>query len=589
MKPRRVMPLVFLLVCSLGAWAQSKSKPTTEPEAKPSAILMQTLQQELARASTALAKADPAPYFISFAADDRQALVMAASQGALLASTPQRSRIAEVTVRISGPTLDNTHGQHRPSAMATALLPMEDDANAIARVLWQTTDREYKSAARTFLQVKTENAVQAEEDDKSADFSKEESQQYTGHILAMPGVEKSVWEEKLRRYSAVLRKYPAVYRSFVTVAVEQRTRYFVSTEGTRLITGNGNAHLLVIGETRADDGMELLRAENFDASTPGRLPSDAEVIAKIERLGADLEKLRTAPIVEPYDGPALLSGRAAAVFFHEVLGHRLEGQRQRGVEEGQTFTKKLNEQVLPTFLSVVDDPTRRELNGAELNGYYEFDSEGVRARPVEVIHDGILLQFLMSRMPVKNFSNSNGHGRAQDGMMPVGRQGNLIVSSSNGVPERELRLKFIEEIKRQNKPYGLYFEDIAGGFTLTTRELPQAFQVLPLMVWRVYADGRPDELVRGVDIVGTPLAALNRIVLTGDKQQVFNGICGAESGSIPVSAAAPAMLLTEIEVQKRRQTQDRPPILPPPGSKPPATKTASLNAEPEGNKSGAQK
>jgi len=152
-----------------------------------------------------------------------------------------------------------------------------------------------------------------------------------------------------------------------------------------------------------------------------------------------------------------------------------------------------------------------------------------------------LLQFLMSRMPVKNFSNSNGHGRAQDGMMPVGRQGNLIVSSSNGVPERELRLKFIEEIKRQNKPYGLYFEDIAGGFTLTTRELPQAFQVLPLMVWRVYADGRPDELVRGVDIVGTPLAALNRIVLTGDKQQVFNGICGAESGSIPVSAAAPAM------------------------------------------------
>jgi len=157
----------------------------------------------------------------------------------------------------------------------------------------------------------------------------------------------------------------------------------------------------------------------------------------------------------------------------------------------------------------------------------------------------------------------------------------LIVTSSKGVPEGELRKRFIEEIKKQGKPYGLYFEDIAGGFTLTTREMPQAFQVLPLMVWKVYPDGRPDELVRGVDIVGTPLAAMTRIILTGDKEQVFNGVCGAESGNVPVSAAAPAMLLSEIEVQKRQQTQDRPPILPPPGvptkTTPEAKTAASLD------------
>jgi len=122
----------------------------------------------------------------------------------------------------------------------------------------------------------------------------------------------------------------------------------------------------------------------------------------------------------------------------------------------------------------------------------------------------------------------------------------------------------IAEAKRQGKPYGLYFEDISSGFALTTRNSPQAFQVIPLVVYRVYVDGRPDELVRGVNIVGTPQAALNSIMATGDKQDIFNGVCGAESGSVPVSAIAPAMLVSQIETQRQRQGNARPPILPPP-------------------------
>jgi len=288
------------------------------------------------------------------------------------------------------------------------------------------------------------------------------------------------------------------------------------------------------------------------------------IAAKVEKMAADLKALRAAPLAEPFDGPALLSGRAAAVFFHEVLGHRLEGHRQRGDEEGQTFTKKVNQQVLPQFLSVIDDPTQRSLNGLDLGGWYQYDDEGMPAERVEVIKDGILKNFLMSRMPVKGFAQSNGHGRAQAGLMATGRQGNLIVSSTHSVKDSELRQKLIDEVKKQNKPYGLYFEDIEGGFTLTTRSLPQSFQVLPVLVWKVYPDGRSDELVRGVDIVGTPLAALNRIEVTGDQPEVFNGVCGAESGSVPVSAVAPAMLFSEMEVQKRAHTRNRPPILPPP-------------------------
>jgi len=318
-------------------------------------------------------------------------------------------------------------------------------------------------------------------------------------------------------------------------------------------------------QTRADDGMELLRVETFQAPSASGLPSEGDLTAKIAKMADDLKALKNAPVAEPYDGPALLSGRAAAVFFHEVLGHRLEGHRQRDEEEGQTFTKKVGQEVLPKFLSVTDDPTVHELAGMKLAGSYDFDNEGVPAKRVEVIKDGILKNFLLSRMPIKDFSQSNGHGRSQPGLMPTGRQGNLIVSSTQNVPEAEMRQKLIEEVKKQNKPYGLYFDDIQGGFTLTTRSLPQAFQVLPVIVYKIYADGRPDELVRGVDIVGTPLAALTRILLTGDQQHVFNGVCGAESGQVPVSAVAPAMLFSEMEVQKRQHSHDRPPILPAPG------------------------
>jgi predicted Zn-dependent protease len=201
-----------------------------------------------------------------------------------------------------------------------------------------------------------------------------------------------------------------------------------------------------------------------------------------------------------------------------------------------------------------------------LSGSYEYDDEGEKARRVDLIQDGVLKTFLMSRLPIASFSSTNGHGRAETGRVPTGRQGNLIVTSTKSVPETELRKQLIEEAKKQGKPYGLYFEDISSGFAVTQRSSPQAFQVIPLVVWRVYVDGRPDELVRGVSIVGTPQAAMKRILVTGDRSEVFNGECGAESGTIPVSAVAPAMLVSEMETQKQAQGTARPPILAIPGA-----------------------
>jgi len=287
-------------------------------------------------------------------------------------------------------------------------------------------------------------------------------------------------------------------------------------------------------------------------------------MAKTQAMAKGLNDLRTAPITEPYNGPAILSGRAAAVFFHEVLGHRLEGQRQRGDEEGETFTKLLGKPILPDFLSVADDPTLTQYNGSPLSGHYLFDDEGQPAERVQLVKDGVLQTFLMSRLPIAGFADSNGHGRAETGKMPTGRQGNLIVTSTKAVSDAKLRQMLKEAARKQGKTYGLYFEDISSGFAVTTRRSPQAFQVIPLVVYRVYVDGRPDELVRGVSIVGTPQAALRSIVATDDQPQIFNGLCGAESGTIPVSAVAPAMLVSQIETQRQAQGTARPPIVPPP-------------------------
>jgi predicted Zn-dependent protease len=445
-------------------------------------------------------------------------------------------------------------------------LPLNDDREALARSLWLATNAGYGKALDNYMRVKTEAEVHAKEEDSSPDFSQEAPQVSLGKPAPPVKVDRTAWEQRVRALSRIFRDYPDVNLNMVIFSAQNETDYYASSEGSQVIAPHLQARLVAIAVTRADDGMDLFRAQTFEAETAEGLPPQAEMEAAIRELGTSLEALRKAPVTEPFDGPAILSGRAAAVFFHEVLGHRLEGQRQRGTEEGQTFTKEVGQAVLPSFLSVADDPTLTTFGKTWLSGNYEYDDEGQKARRVELIQDGVLKNFLMSRLPIASFSASNGHGRAQTGKVPIGRQGNLIVTSTKMEPENKLRKQLIEEAKKQGKPYGLYFEDISSGFAVTQRSSPQAFQVIPLVVWRVYVDHRPDELVRGVSIVGTPLAAMKSIVATGDKYEVFNGECGAESGTIPVSAVAPAMLVSTMETQKQAQGTARPPILPIPGT-----------------------
>ena len=553
------------------AAAGQVSAPKTDP------VLLSAMAGELARAmqqlgsDTAAKTAEktgdvkqPKPYFMSYTVADAESLAISAQYGAITSAQGNRARTADVQVRLGSPAQDNTHGDHRASALTTVPLPLTDDKAAIARMLWFATNRGYGKALDALLKVKTEQQVRAKEEDASADFSEQKAQSAIVPAAPPLQIDQEQWKTRLREISAIFRGYPDIYYDAANMQASNETDYFVSSEGARVMSPNHVARLVVVARTRAADGMDLFRVETFEADAAGNLPGQTEVLAKTKAMADNLVALRTAPITEPYNGPAILSGRAAAVFFHEVLGHRLEGQRQRGDEEGQTFTKMLNKPILPSFLSVADDPTLASFHGQPLSGHYVFDDEGQPAQRVQLVDDGVLKTFLMSRLPVASFATSNGHGRAQTGKMPTGRQGNLIVTSTKTETDAALREQLKAEAKKAGKAYGLFFEDISSGFAVTTRRSPQAFSVVPLVVYRVFVDGRPDELVRGVSIVGTPQAALNRIIATGDHQDVFNGECGAESGTIPVSAVAPAMLVSEIETQRQAQGTARPPIVPPP-------------------------
>jgi TldD protein len=530
--------------------------------------LLDILNDELQRNFTVLKqKADPPPYYMSYTVTDVESQVMTSTIGTVNTRGKQHSRTLDITIRVGDPKLDNYHVVKGERTRFTngSIIALDDVPDAIRRKVWLETDRTYRLAARRFIEIKSNASAKVQAQDDSNDFSIEPPaiHEELPQPLRYPGDD---WVARLRKWSVELGANPGILSSNVGLVVERETKYMVSTEGTRLSHGRLFTNVSVSAQGKAADGMDLSTSANFQGSELGRLPKPEVIEASVKRVGSDLSKLLHAPIVEPLVYPAILSGRASGVFFHEIFGHRIEGHRQKDEGEGQTFAKSVGAPVLPDFLSVIFDPTRKTVEGTDLNGTYSYDDEGIKAAPVTVVENGILKTFLLSRSPVQGFTHSNGHGRRQSGLEVVSRQSNLIVESKKKVSEQALREMLIAEVKRKNLPYGLYFDQVTGGFTTTGRRGLQAFTVIPLIVYRVFPDGRPDELVRGVDIVGTPLSSFGKILATGDKLDVFNGYCGAESGSVPVSAVSPALLVSEIEIQKKDHGLDRPPLLGPPTS-----------------------
>jgi TldD protein len=529
-------------------------------------VVLNTMTEELQRNfQTLKQKADPPPYFLSYEITDQATHSVSASLGVLNEMGDSHNRYLDVTVRVGDPKLDNfrrVRGDRVQFTSGTSVV-LGDDPAALKQRMWLETDRVYRASAERLIKIKTNQQVKAADRDMSSDFSSEESYAHW-EPPAKVAFDSERWKKDVRDLSKNFLQYHDLLSSDVQVSVQSDNRYFANTEGTSVQQGRDFARVVITASAKAKDGMDVSDFASFEAADVKDLPAADVIQAAVKKVGSNVEALMTAKTAEPFVGPAILSGRASGVFFHEIFGHRIEGHRQKDESEGQTFTASVGEKILPDFLSVTFDPTIKRIAGVDLNGTYEYDDEGVKGRKVVAVENGILRNFLMSRSPIDGFDHSNGHGRRQPGLEVVSRQSNLVVSSTRAVSDEKLRQMLIDEIKRQNKPYGLYFEDITSGVTTTQRAGVQAFKVVPVIVYRVYADGRPDELIRGADIVGTPLASFSRILATSDKQEVFNGYCGAESGSVPVSAVSPAILISEIEIEKKDASQDLLPLLPSP-------------------------
>ncbi len=519
---------------------------------------------ELTRSLAELAKhGDPALY-AAYEVTDGHRISVSASLGAVTGSSDTRHRWLDVDVRVGDYKLDNTHRSRERGHANTlsAQLPLADDAYAIRSILWLETDEAYKRAAEQLSKVQAATKLRVKEDDDSDDFSRETATQYYEPPAAVV-IDRAAWETRLRALSLPFRDHPEILSSSVTLGVDSNTRYFTSSEGVQYQLPATHLRVIVQASTTAEDGMELHRYESFDVKAVERLPSDDQIRERVALVIKDLVALRAAPVADPYAGPAILDGKAASVFFHEVFGHRIEGHRQKDEGEGQTFAKKIGLAIAPLFITVYDDPTIAVLDGVELNGFYRYDDEGVPAQRASLIDNGVLATFLLGRSPTRGIMHSNGHGRRQEGFSVVPRQGNLVVAPAHTMPRAELEQRLLAEVKRQGKPYGMVFRELDGGHTSTSRFSAQAFKLLPIMVYRIYLDGHR-ELVRGADLEGTPLTALGDIVAAGDDVDTFNGYCGAESGYVPVSSSSPSLLVGHVEVTKKAKGHDKPPILPAP-------------------------
>lgn len=565
-----------MLLASLISLAVLAAPPSPEtarpvvsgPQADPRLSLLEAMAQELLRNAHGLKLEDHGPpYFLSYQMKDTEQRVVAARFGAVAEDNDLRDRRIAADVRVGSYAFDSSVDQEDYTLALSGLgysgsrlAPLDDDPDAVRSAFWLLTDEKYKAAVFQYLKKKGETVYAVADPNKATSFSQEKPSLFVQPPAPFP-FSRDRWRKLSRAVSAELDHAPGIFDHDVRVTADKVVRYFVSSEGSRLVTEDVIYGVHVFAVARAPDGQLLDDSRDYYAPTEAQLPSDEQLLSDGNAVVAELHALQAAPVIDPYTGPALLEPDAAGVLFHEAVGHRLEGERLANDTEGKTFKDQVGKRVLPAFIDIADDPNLAQAAGKPLNGFYRYDDQGVRAQRAELIQGGVLQGYLLSRRPVTGFAHSNGHGRAQNNLRPQARMANLLVTSHRQLSDAELKRRLLAEARRQGKPYALIIRDITGGNTNTSTSGYQAFKGIPRMVYRVDVNTGKETLVRGVEIVGTPLSAMNKILATGKTVGVFNGFCGAESGSVPVSTVAPSTLLEEIELQRVEEGKDRPPLL----------------------------
>lgn len=569
----------WLSLALMAAVAGCAATPTRVPAAdvdqaqglRDRGVVLDAMKAELDRSMSELRiEGYEAPYFIAYRVQDLESEGLAGRYGAVVDDQRSQRRLAYVEVRVGDYQFDNyanisSENFRFSEYSAERTVPLEPDVSAIRGTLWLLTDEIYKKALSDYLSKKGGAVFETADKLAAPSFSKEEAQSFAGEPQFIE-LDRAKWAKAIRDVTRDLLDAPRVLDVNMSVSADRTRTYFLDTEGRRVVEDQVIYSIQLMGWARADDGMMVENARSFYARTPDALPTPQVVHQEARTMVEELTALSLAPAMDPYTGPAILMPQAGAVLFHEAIGHRLEGERQRDHEEGRTFKGRVGEAITPRFLSIVDDPTLKTWGDTQLNGFYHFDEEGVAAQRVDLVEGGILRNFLKSRTPIEGSLKSNGHGRASGLQKPMARMGNLVVVAdpNKTVSYAQLKEQLLEEVRRQQKPYGLIIRDIAGGSTNTSGYGYQAFKGATRMVYKVDPKSGAETLVRGVEVVGTPLTSINKIVAASNETGVFNGYCGAESGYVPVSAIAPALLTTEIEMQRTQQSKERPPLLPAP-------------------------
>ena len=555
---KKLFLLVILFVSSFAVHA-AECNAQKDP-------MLEILSNELMRNFKTLKKQKPPVYYLSYQLRVMKELNLIAVAGDLSQNTKGSFGWLDVDARVGSTQTDNTHelkGFWNKYRLEGGVVPTDQKSRrALRHLLWRSTQKAVEKAQDDYNNVVSNKQVSSASLDPSDDFVPPQKQLF---CQTHPEItyDRQEIANRLKEISALVKEYNFIDKSAFAFSLSQEDTFFVNSVGSRLRTPRILGRYSFMIQAQTPEGMILERNAIYDGVKMEDFPSLETMKEDFALMAQELKALLAAPAMEPYTGPVILKNRASGVFFHEILGHRLEGHRQKSDSFGQTFTNRVGKQVVSPILNVSDNPLLSQFQGVPLRGYYLFDDEGNPAQNVTLIEKGILKNFLMSSSPIKNFSQSNGHGRKEFGYRAVSRMGNTIITPVKAVSYEELEKQLLAEIKRQNKPYGLIIEDISGGFTMTETSAPQAFKVNPLLVYKIYPDGHK-EIVRGVDLVGTPLTSFSKVIAAADDYAVFNGSCGAESGWVPVSAVSPSILVSEMEVEKVHKNPSKPPILRPP-------------------------
>ncbi|MBX3249596.1 MAG: hypothetical protein KF901_20635 [Myxococcales bacterium] len=499
----------------------------------------------------------PKPYYLSYLVRHDEEHRIEAKYGALTMDLTEVRRSCYADVRVGSYRRDQVRAGGFKDNLTDlesnelVRLPISGSPDGLRFALWRLTEAKYREACDDFLH---RIAVELNFRDEHAalpSFERREAIEEV-HWRKLPEFDRDAAEAFVLRASASLKSLPCVRDSHVRISAINAIRIFVSSEGTTLVQAIPyrvvELHLWYL----SPEGHAFPQTETWFVTDEAELPDLNTVKQTAKRLHARAESLAKAPVLRAFSGPVLLSPKAAGLMIHEALGHRLEGNRLLAEGEGQTFRDAVGETIILPGLSVRDDPTLTSFEGKSLTGAFAFDDEGVPAQPAELIREGVLTGFLTSRTPIGKKHRSNGHGRAAYHQRPISRMGVTIAEATHGLDDEALWQAFLEEIRSQGAPYGIWIIDAFGGETSTESYDFQAFLGEIDLAARVFPDGRY-ELVRGVDFVGTPLNAIGGIVAAGARREVDNSWCGAESGYVPVTTISPALLVDELELQAKPQ------------------------------------